>query len=292
MLLVILSFLYSNTTILSTDFIPVTMTTLPIVIIIISLFTTEITAANLYCDRQLKQLQIAAYRIKQRCSIDDTTIKTCCDLDAFYLFTKPSGIYQTQCLCGGKWSTTDVFCDTETADGGWTVIQRRVDGSVDFNRPWSDYEKGFGDLNGEFWYGLRNINCLTQTGQWELRVDFEFKNKTRSYLHYNEFKVGSATDEYPLTISGFTGITPTDPFATGGHNGMRFSTYDNDNDQWSGNCAEKANNAKGNGGWWYSACADSAFNINGQYGSLHLAGTWYNPSWIEIKARPLDCIPL
>ena len=99
------------------------------------------------------------------------------------------------------------------------MIQRRKDGSVDFNRPWSDYEKGFGDLNGEFWYGLKNMNCLTQIGQWELRIDFEFKNKTRSYLHYNVFKVGSATDEHPLTISGFTGITPTDPFATHSLNG-------------------------------------------------------------------------
>ena len=79
------------------------------------------------------------------------------------------------------------------------MTQRRTDGSVDFNRPWSDYEKGFGDLNGEFWYGLKSLNCLTQTGQWEMRVDFEFENKTRSYLHYNVFKVGSATDEYPLT---------------------------------------------------------------------------------------------
>ena len=265
------------------------MTTLP-TIIIISLFTTGITAANLYCDRQLKQLQTAAYKIKQRCSIDDTTIKTCCDLNAFYLFTKPSGIYQTQCLCGGKWSTTDVFCDTETADGGWTVIQRRVDGSLDFNRPWSDYEKGFGDLNGEFWYGLRNINCLTQTGQWELRVDFEFKNKTRSYLHYNEFKVGSATDEYPLFISGFTGITPTNPFATYLLNDMRFSTFDNNNDQ--GNDDQgSGDHAKGSGGWWYSACADITFNVNGQHGSFYLAGTWYYPRWIEMKARPLDCIP-
>ena len=57
------------------------------------------------------------------------------------------------------------------------------------------------------------MNCLTKTGKWELRIDFEFQNKTTSYLHYNEFKVGSATDEYPLTIGGFTGITPTDPFA-------------------------------------------------------------------------------
>ena len=44
--------------------------------------------------------------------------------------------------------------------------------------------KEFGDLNGEFWYGLKSMNCLTQTDQREMRVDFEFKNKTRSYLHY------------------------------------------------------------------------------------------------------------
>ena len=146
------------------------------VIILISLFTTGITA-NSYCDQQLKQLQTATNNIKQNCSINNTTIKTCCDINAFYFFTKPSAVYQMQCWCGGKWSTTSVFCDTTTTDGGWTVIQRRKDGSVDFNRPWSDYEKGFGVLNGEFWYGLKNMNCLTQTGQWEMRVDFEFKNK-------------------------------------------------------------------------------------------------------------------
>ena len=128
------------------------------------------------------------------------------------------------------------------------MIQRRVDGSEDFNRPWSDYEKGFGYLNGEFWYGLKAINCLTQVGQWELRIDFEFKNKTRSYLHYNVFKVGSASEEYPLTISGFTGITPTDPFSTHPHSGRKFSTYDNDNDKHGVNCATKLNSAKGNGG--------------------------------------------
>ena len=54
------------------------------------------------------------------------------------------------------------------------VIQRRVDGHENFHRPWSDYEKGFGDLNGEFWYGLKNMNCLIQTGHWELRVVLNF----------------------------------------------------------------------------------------------------------------------
>jgi len=40
------------------------------------------------------------------------------------------------------------------------VIQRRKDGSENFNRPWADYEKGFGNLNGEFWYGLKALQKL------------------------------------------------------------------------------------------------------------------------------------
>ena len=63
------------------------------------------------------------------------------------------------------------------------------------------------------------------------------------------FGVGSASEEYPLTIGGFTGITPTDPFSTYFHlDGMKFSTYDNDNDSWrTGNCVMKVGNATGGG---------------------------------------------
>jgi len=268
------------------------MTTLPIIIIIISLFTTGITA-NSYCDQQLKQLQTATSNIKQKCTINNTTIKTCCDLNAFYFFVKPPGIYQTQCLCGGKWSTIATFCDTKTADGGWTVIQRRKDGSESFNRPWSDYEEGFGDLNGEFWYGLKNMNCLTQTGQWELRVDFEFKNKTRSYMHYNTFKIGGASDEYPLTINGFTGITSSDPFAYS--RGAKFSTYDNDNDHSGFNCARRIDGGQaGNGGWWHKACWSVNLNFDYspvRYGSVKIGSVYYNPRFIEMKIRPFNCIP-
>ena len=96
------------------------------------------------------------------------------------------------------------------------------------------------------WYGLKALNCFTETGQWELRIDFQFESKTWSHLHYKQFKVGSSSTEYLLTIGGFTGITPTDSFVI--HNRMRFSTSDNDNDQAGGNCAVN------HGGWWHNSC--------------------------------------
>lgn len=39
-----------------------------------------------------------------------------------------------------------------STDGGSTVIQRRVDDSLDFEQLWEKYEKGFGDLESEYIY--------------------------------------------------------------------------------------------------------------------------------------------
>lgn len=33
------------------------------------------------------------------------------------------------------------------------VFQRRVDGTTDFYRGWTEYENGFGDLNSNFYMG-------------------------------------------------------------------------------------------------------------------------------------------
>ena len=138
-----------------------------------------------------------------------------------------------------------------------------------------------GNLNGEFWIGLRSMHCLTSEGNWELRIDYQLKNGTKSYLHYNKFAIGSAKDQYPLNISGFDSIGLTDPFNY--HNKSKFSSRDRDNDYWeSGNCAV-------NGGWWYVSC--SHISLNEIFGQLYmyLNGEGLYAAFVEMKIRPQNC---
>ena len=109
----------------------------------------------------------------------DCPIDNCCDLGYskllpghFRYMPNQPDIYKLKNFCGEQRIVFTGYCDTVTDGGGWLVIQRRQDGSVDFNRDWVDYENGFGDLATEFWYGLRALNCLTSQGQWEFRVDY------------------------------------------------------------------------------------------------------------------------
>ena len=94
----------------------------------------------------------------------------------------------------------------ETDNGGWTVFQRRQDGSVDFYKYWIDYEDGFGNLTGEFWLGLGKINRLTKEQSNTLRVDrVETLHGNTSYAQYTTFSVGNSTTEYTLTVGGYSG---------------------------------------------------------------------------------------
>ena len=97
----------------------------------------------------------------------------------------------------------DVFCDQKTAGGGWTVFQKRLDGSVDFYRGWADYKRGFGNLNGEFWLGLDKIHRLTKTKN-KLRVDLEDTKGKTAYAEYDMFAVTSEKANYQLSLGAYS----------------------------------------------------------------------------------------
>ena len=99
----------------------------------------------------------------------------------------------------------EVFCDQKSSSGGWTVFQKRLDGSVDFvNRAWADYKRGFGNLNGEFWLGLDKIHRLTKTKS-RLRVELEDTQGKTAYAEYDTFSVSSERNKYRLGLGKYTG---------------------------------------------------------------------------------------
>ena len=175
------------------------------------------------------------------------------------------------------------YCDTTSGGGGWTVIQRRKDGSVDFyHRDWAEFEDGFGSLEGEFWLGLRSVHCLTSQGNWKLRIDYQLSNGTRSYLSYRQCRVGPAEDQYQLQISGFSSIGQDDPFSSAGTlNGKRFTSHDYDNDLSSQNCAIRWD------GGWYSACG--GVKVNNHSRTIYFQSQWNASPFMEMKIRPLNC---
>ena len=209
-------------------------------------------------------------------------IKGCCDLRTFPV---SSGVYK---ISTGTFSTTNVYCDMSTDNGGWTVIQRnRKSSQLSFEKNWKEYEEGFGNVNSDFWAGLKLMHALTQSGQWEMRIDYQKEDNTWTYLHYDRFSVESARKEYQLYVSGYTGEvtfgSEQDPFTGPDRtpNRMRFTTHDNENDQEpNNNCA-----VQWSGGWWYNNCY--RININ------HQPPEYEHPKvalYTEMKIRPKNCI--
>lgn len=166
-----------------------------------------------------------------------------------------SGIYTIQPLNAEPFK---VFCEM-TTDGGWTVIQRRQDGSMDFDQLWQAYEKGFGSLNGEFWLGLEKIHSVARDGGYILNVKLSDWGGDVASISL-PFRLGGEETKYSLQIQKADGFSTLESsLGTDATSGLPFSTRDQDNDQKTDtNCAKHLS-----GGWWFSNCGRS--NLNGRY---------------------------
>lgn len=119
----------------------------------------------------------------------------------------------------------------------------------DFYRTWAEYKDGFGDIDGEFFIGLDKLYAMTNyDGPQELLVLMENgTNSAEGYAKYDAFKIGNESEKYVLKRTGrYTG-TAGDSLKV--HIGLKFTTKDQDNDNYGPNCAESFM-----GAWWYGSC--------------------------------------
>ncbi|XP_062855221.1 fibrinogen-like 2a [Trichomycterus rosablanca] len=189
-----------------------------------------------------------------------------------------------------KNGTFEVFCDMESNAGGWTVVQRRMDGSVNFNRTWAEYKKGFGDVSGEFWLGNDHIHLLTRARDMMLRIELEDLDGVCEYAKYEQFYVANEFLKYRLSISGYSGTAGNALLIKDNynHDQKSFTTWDRDNDFYiPGNCGSYYGS-----GWWFNACMSA--NLNGKYYHKKYTGkrdgiywgTWHNISRENYPTSP------
>ncbi|XP_056299378.1 fibrinogen beta chain [Pseudoliparis swirei] len=218
-----------------------------------------------------------------------------------------------------------VFCDQTTQNGGWVVVQNRLDGSVDFGRRWDEYRRGFGntaydvgkghcETAGEHWLGNERMSQLTKMGPTEVLIEMEDWTGAKVHAQYRQFTVMADSANYQLAVNGYSGNAgngllegSSELFGVNRtmtvHNGMMFSTYDRDNDNWTPGDPSKQCAREDGGGWWYNRCHSA--NPNGRYYvggayTRHMAkhgtddgmvwmnwkGSWYSLKAMSMKVRP------
>ena len=104
---------------------------------------------------QKTQIAELAARLDRVEEITSPTARDCSELPA----GATTGIHLLRPGLDHSQSIVEAYCDMDTAGGRWTVFQRRDDiqPRQDFYLGWSDYKQGFGNLTGEFWWGLEYI---------------------------------------------------------------------------------------------------------------------------------------
>ncbi|GFO06996.1 fibrinogen-related protein 3-2 [Plakobranchus ocellatus] len=122
---------------------------------------------------------------------------------------------------------------------------------------------------------------------YELRIDIRINNGQEVFARYPDFRIESESNKYRLHIGSYTG-TAGDAMAY--HNKIFFSTFDRDNDEYSGSCA-----VSHHAGWWYKTCAHA--HLNYPWAVTETADPCWNDgkkswrmSFIEMKMRRIKLI--
>ncbi|XP_017859068.1 PREDICTED: fibrinogen-like protein 1 [Drosophila arizonae] len=174
-----------------------------------------------------------------------------------------------------------VSCDSSLVDPGWTVILRRIDGKVDFNRNWREYQQGFGDLRGEFFIGLDKLHQITNSQRHELYIYLRNEHNETRFARYDNFLIADDNDSFRIKSLGVYSGDAGDAMAA--HLNMQFSTFDLDNDNSNRNCADENSS-----GWWFNDCYQC--NLNGLYNSGFYWYKWQRNllKFAQVMIRPKE----
>ncbi|XP_057311834.1 fibrinogen-like protein A [Hydractinia symbiolongicarpus] len=157
------------------------------------------------------------------------------------------GIYQV--IINNK--RVHVLCDMNYLGGGWTVILKRFDGSLNFKRNWDAFKFGFGNLTSEFWFGNLPIQDLTEQQENEIVFILKtFASEEPYYAFYDKFHLQGVnfTLKVGSYVAHFGQLQAGDSLYY--HNNTQFATHDRDNDHF---CASFY------GAWWMDYCFMATF---------------------------------
>ncbi|XP_071837863.1 uncharacterized protein [Apostichopus japonicus] len=223
--------------------------------------------------------------------------------DVYTAGINESGIYTIK-PTGWPGSPFPVYCNMADG-GGWTVFQRRVNGSVDFYRNWTSYKEGFGQIVHEFWLGNDKLYYITNQDNYQIRIDLVDREGTPHFAEYDSFRINDEIDKYRLSAVGNYSGTAEVLNTHYNENALKFqfnslfSTYDQDNDDMdTRHCAVVLQ-----GAWWHNVCCRSNLNSNyfasvipsttnccGGHSSIcwnNLPGPDHNIKYTEMKIRPV-----
>ncbi|XP_078667880.1 fibrinogen-like protein 1 [Branchiostoma floridae x Branchiostoma belcheri] len=253
--------------------------------------TVVVTAVFLTFPPKATQLQPSPpYSFPGSITVSSTTHRDCAS--AWLAGNRTTGVYTITPRDGER--PLEVLCDMDTAGGGWTVFQRRFDGSVSFDKPYCDYRDGFGDVRGEFWLGLEAVHQIVSRETHDLRIvlgDFEGRE---AYADYSNFSVSSESDGYRLGLGVYYSGTAGDGFGVS----QKYMMFGSEIplDYHKGHTFKVS---KPNQGWWYHRYHSSTLsNLNGVYrnvsvsidkisGSIHwVTWSYYTPKSTCMMVRP------
>ncbi|XP_029513874.1 angiopoietin-1-like isoform X2 [Oncorhynchus nerka] len=259
---------------------------------------TRATGNSTAMQRQQQEMMDTVHNLISLCNKDGVPNSTK-RVDEEKKFRDCADLYQAGFYKNGVYTihingqeTKKVHCNMETAGGGWTIIQRREDGGLDFQKTWKEYKTGFGTVSAEHWLGNEFVYLLTSQRQYALRVELTDWDGHQAFSLYDRFHIDSEKRNYRLFLKSHSGTAGRQSSLV--IHGADFSTKDMDNDNCICKCALMLT-----GGWWFDACGPS--NLNGMYftkgqhvGKLngikwhYFKGPSYSLRATTMMIRPLD----